>query len=96
VSDTFRVACDPLTFVTGSGEALVFVTLADQYVMQIKSGRSASWSTGGVLAFSNKVKFTSALTQNIQYQVAFVIPPKRSGKIRILPVTSQLVAAGGY
>ncbi|MET9318280.1 hypothetical protein ABZX12_41245 [Kribbella sp. NPDC003505] len=94
VSDTFRIARDPLMFVTGSGEALVFVTLTNRYVEQIKRGSSAWWATGEVLAFSNKIRFTEALTQDVQYQVAFVIPPK--GRIRILSVDGQLVDAGGY
>jgi hypothetical protein len=87
----------PAAFVTKSGAALVFATLTDEYVLTAQPNAWVNWSTGSVLAFSPPtVKYDNAATKTTLHDVALVIPPKGGGKIQILSLESQLIAAGGY
>ncbi|MFI6833196.1 hypothetical protein ACIBG5_39200 [Kribbella sp. NPDC050241] len=96
VSDTFTPSGDPLTFITSSGEALVFLALTEQYLQRVEPGSNAYWTSGGATAFSSMVKYTQTLHQDYLHQVALVIPTKASGgTIRILSMDGQLVGAGG-
>ena len=96
VSDTFRISGEPLTFVTKSGEALVFLAVSEQYLQRVAPGGYAYWTEGEVTAFSNRVKYAHGLTQDYLQQIALVIPRRGNGKIRILSIDGQLVGAGGY
>jgi hypothetical protein len=95
VTDTFRLAGDPVTFISSSGEGLVFLALSEQYLQRIEPGSNAYWTSGPPTAFSNYVKYTQTLHQDHLFQAALVIPQKGHGKIRILSVDGQLVGAGG-
>ncbi|WP_165949552.1 hypothetical protein, partial [Kribbella turkmenica] len=96
VADTFEPSGEPLTFITSTGEALVFVALTEQYLQRVEPGSNAYWTSGEATAFSSMVKFTQTLHQSYLYQAALVIPTKESGgAIRILSVDGQLVGAGG-
>lgn len=96
VSDTFAVDGAPTAFALASGEALVFVTLTDDYLIEVAPNINIQWATGGPTAFSNKVKYNNALTTRTLYQVALAVPVKSGGKTRILDLDSQMVDAGGY
>ncbi|GAA1566665.1 hypothetical protein GCM10009789_20230 [Kribbella sancticallisti] len=93
VTDTFRLSGDPVTFITSTGEALVFLSLTEQYLQTIEPGHNAYFTSGPETAFSSMVKYTQTLHQNYLYQAALVIPP--TGKPRILSLDGQLVSAGG-
>jgi len=94
--NTFRPDGEPLTFITSTGEALVFLSLTEQYLQRVEPGSNAYWTSGEATAFSRMVKYTQTLHQDYLYQVALVIPTKASGgTIRILSVDGQLVGAGG-
>jgi hypothetical protein len=96
VSDTFTPSGEPLTFITSSGEALVFLALTEQYLQRVEPGSNAYWTSGEATAFSSMVKYTQTLHQDYLHQVALVIPTKVSGgAIRILSMDGQLVGAGG-
>jgi len=96
VSDTFAPSGDPLTFITSSGEALVFLALTEQYLQRVEPGSNAYWTSGEATAFSSMVKYTQTLHQDYLHQVALVIPTKASGgTIRIIAMDGQLVGAGG-
>ncbi|WP_410791945.1 hypothetical protein [Kribbella sp. C-35] len=97
VSNTFTVTGQPVSFATPSGEALVLLTLNDEYRVDIGSGYQVSWTSPELSAFSPATKYyENALTNVSLHDVVLVIPPKGSGKVRILAVGSQLVDAGGY
>jgi hypothetical protein len=96
VADTFQPSGDPLTFITSSGEALVFLSLTEQYLQRVEPGSNAYWTSGEATAFSSMVKYTQTLHQDYLHQVALVIPTKATGgPIRILSMDGQLVGAGG-
>ncbi|MEU4606840.1 hypothetical protein AB0F43_27985 [Kribbella sp. NPDC023972] len=96
VADTFEVSGEPLTFITSTGEALVFLSLTEQYLQRVEPGSNAYWTSGEATAFSSMVKYTQTLHQDYLYQVALVIPTKTTGSaIRILSIDGQLVGAGG-
>lgn len=93
VTDTFRLSGDPVTFIASNGEALVFLSLTEQYLQNVEPGSNAYWTSGSATAFSSFVKYTQSLHQDYLHQVALVIPP--TGKTRILSIDAQLVGAGG-
>ncbi|WP_432894214.1 hypothetical protein ACQPYH_21985 [Kribbella sp. CA-245084] len=96
VSDTFTVTGTPVAFMTKSGEALVFVSLTDEYVGLAASNYQVFWESGASSAFSPKTSvYQSALTSTVLYDCAFVVP-RKAGKIRVLGMDRQTVAAGGY
>ena len=96
VADTFAPSGEPLTFITSTGEALVFLALTEQYLQRVEPGSNAYWTSGEATAFSSMVKYTQTLHQDYLYQVALVIPTKATGgTIRILSMDGQLVGAGG-
>ena len=95
VTDTFRLTGDPVTFISSSGEGLVFLALTEQYLQRVEPGSNAYWTSGAATAFSSYVKYTQTLHQDYLHQVALVVPQKGHGKIRILSVDGQLVGAGG-
>jgi hypothetical protein len=97
VSDSYTVTGSPQAFLATSGEALVFLSVTDDYLIQVGPNLSVYWRQGSnASAFSPPTaEYKSALTETILYQVALVIPPK-GGKIRVLSTTQQLVDAGGY
>jgi hypothetical protein len=97
VTDTFALSGEPLTFITANGEALVFLSLTEQYLQRVEPGSNAYWTSGEATAFSGStVKYTQTLHQDYLHQVALVIPTKAAGTpIRILSMDSQLVGAGG-
>jgi hypothetical protein len=96
VSDTFKVRGEPVSFMTLSGEGLVFLALTEQYLQRIRPGNTAHWARGDVTAFSKGVDYSRALTYDVLHQFAVVVPPKGKGKVRILSIDGQLVDAGGY
>ncbi|WP_350276049.1 hypothetical protein [Kribbella sp. HUAS MG21] len=95
--DTFRVNGTPTAFLTSSGEALVFLSLTDEFQLQVGAGLSIYWSQGspGSAYSPPTTKYNGAITSTILYQVALVIP-KKGAKLRILSTSDELVAAGGY
>jgi hypothetical protein len=96
VTDTFAPSGDPLTFITSSGDALVFLALTEQYLQRVEPGSNAYWTSGEATAFSSMVKYTQSLHQDYLHQVALVIPSKATGgEVRILSIDPQLVGAGG-
>jgi hypothetical protein len=96
VADTFQPTGEPLTFITSTGEALVFLAVTEQYLQRVEPGSNAYWTSGEATAFSSNVKYTQTLHQDYLYQVALVVPTKASGgTIRILSMDGQLVGAGG-
>jgi hypothetical protein len=95
VTDTFRLTGDPVTFISSSGEGLVFLALTEQYLQRVEPGSNAYWTSGAATAFSSYVKYTQTLHQDYLHQVALVVPQKGHGKIRILSIDGQLVGAGG-
>jgi hypothetical protein len=96
VTDTFRPSGEPVTFITATGEALVFLTLTEQYLQNVEPGSNAYWTSGAATAFSSFVKYTQSLHQDYLHQVAVLIPPKgQAAKTRILSLDGQLVGAGG-
>jgi hypothetical protein len=97
VADTFAPSGTPLTFITSPGEALVFLTLTEQYLQRVEPGSNAYWTSGEATAFSNStVKYTQTLHQDYLHQVALVIPSQSTGgPTRILSIDGQLVGAGG-
>ncbi|MFF1818618.1 hypothetical protein ACFVWG_15050 [Kribbella sp. NPDC058245] len=96
VSDTFKPAGTPVTFITADGEGLVFLALTEQYLQRVEPGSNAYWTSGEATAFSSMVKYTQALHQDYLHQIALVIPSKTTGgPIRILSMDGQLVGAGG-
>ncbi|HET6737770.1 MAG TPA: hypothetical protein VFH76_02515, partial [Kribbella sp.] len=96
VTDTFQPSGTPLAFTTATGDALVFLTLTEQYLQRVEPGSNAYWTSGEATAFSNMVKYTQTLHQDYLHQVALVIPAKASGKaVQVLSIDPQLVGAGG-
>ncbi|MFI5691186.1 hypothetical protein ACIA58_05065 [Kribbella sp. NPDC051586] len=96
VTDAFLPSGEPLTFITSSGDALVFLSLTEQYLQRVEPGSNAYWTSGEATAFSSMVKYTQTLHQDYLHQVALVIPTKSSGDaIRVLSIDPQLVGAGG-
>ncbi|MGW6283071.1 hypothetical protein [Kribbella sp. NPDC055071] len=97
VTDTYQLSGEPLTFITASGEALVFLSLTEQYLQRVEPGSNAYWTSGEATAFSGStVKYTQTLHQDYLHQVALVIPTKAAGTpIGILSMDVQLVGAGG-
>ncbi|MER7251039.1 hypothetical protein [Kribbella sp. NPDC000426] len=96
VTDAFLPSGEPLTFITSSGDALVFLTLTEQYLQRVEPGSNAYWTSGEATAFSSMVKYTQSLHQDYLHQVALVIPAKSSGEaVRVLSIDPQLVGAGG-
>jgi hypothetical protein len=93
VKATFRVSGQPLTFIASNGDALVFLSLTEQYLQNIEPGSNAYWTTGAATTFSSYVKYTQNLHQDYLHQVALTIPP--TGKPRVLSIDGQLVGAGG-
>ncbi|HET6742334.1 MAG TPA: hypothetical protein VFH76_25495, partial [Kribbella sp.] len=97
VSNTFTLADPPVTFATASGEALAFVTLNDEYKVEVGSGYRVSWTDPELAAFSPASDYyENALTNVSLHDIVLVIPPKGHGKVRILSLDSQLIDAGGY
>ncbi|MFC6158317.1 hypothetical protein [Kribbella jiaozuonensis] len=96
VTDAFLPSGEPLAFITSSGDALVFLTLTEQYLQRVEPGSNAYWTSGEATAFSSMVKYTQSLHQDYLHQVALVIPTKSSGEaIRVLSIDPQLIGAGG-
>ena len=96
VADTFAPTGEPLTFITSTGDALVFLSLTEQYLQRVEPGSNAYWTSGEATAFSSMVKYTQTLHQDYLHQLALVIPAKATGgPIRILSMDGQLVGAGG-
>lgn len=96
VTDAFLPSGTPLAFVTSSGDALVFLSLTEQYLQRVEPGSNAYWTSGEATAFSSMVKYTQSLHQDYLHQVALVIPSKASGKaVQVLSIDPQLVGAGG-
>jgi hypothetical protein len=96
VTDTFQPSGAPLTFITETGDALVFLSLTEEYLQRVEPGSNAYWTSGEATAFSSMVKYTQSLHQDYLHQVALVIPAKSTGgATRILSVDAQLVGAGG-
>jgi hypothetical protein len=95
VSATVTVPNPPATFIAASGEALVFTTLTNAYLMEANAGYTFSWGSSVQAAFS-AAGYPNGLSSTTQYQVALAVPAKGAGKIRVLGLDSQLVAAGGY
>ncbi len=96
VADTFAPSGEPLTFITSTGEALVFLSFTEQYLQRVEPGSNAYWTSGEATAFSSMVKYTQTLHQDYLHQLALVIPAKATGgPIRILSMDGQLVGAGG-
>lgn len=97
VSNTFTVTDPPVSFATRSGDALVFLTLNDEYKVEVGSGYKVSWSDPELAAFSPATDYyENALTNVSLHDVVLLVPPKGAGKIRILAFDSQLIDAGGY
>ncbi|WP_134004668.1 hypothetical protein [Kribbella sp. VKM Ac-2566] len=97
VIDTFRLSGTPTAFMTSSGEALVFLSLTEEFQLQVGPNLSIYWAQGSPgSAFSPPTtKYDSAITSTTLYQAALVVPPK-GAKIRILSTADELVEAGGY
>ncbi|WP_329004287.1 hypothetical protein OHA18_12910 [Kribbella sp. NBC_00709] len=96
VTDAFLPSGEPLTFITSSGDALVFLTLSEQYLQRVEPGSNAYWTSGEATAFSSMVKYTQTLHQDYLHQVALVIPAKSAGNaIQVLSIDPQLIGAGG-
>lgn len=96
VTDAFLPAGQPLSFITASGDALVFLTLTEQYLQRVEPGSNAFWTSGEATAFSNGAKYTQTLHQDYLHQVAVVIPSKANGgPVRVLSIDPQLIGAGG-
>ncbi|WP_133789052.1 hypothetical protein [Kribbella sp. VKM Ac-2571] len=97
VIDTFTPSGSPAAFLTTSGEALVFLSLTEQFQVQIAPNLSIFWGQGSrASAFSPPTKaYDSALTSTILHQVALVIP-RKGAKIRVLAATDDVVQAGGF
>jgi hypothetical protein len=96
VTDAYLPSGDPLTFITSSGDALVFLSITEQYLQRVEPGSNAYWTSGEATAFSSMVKYTQSLHQDYLHQVALVIPTKTSGDaIRVLSIDPQLIGAGG-
>jgi hypothetical protein len=96
VTDAFAASGEPLTFITSSGDALVFLTLTEQYLQRVEPGSNAYWTSGEATAFSSMVKYTQSLHQDYLHQVALVIPTKSTDEaIRVLSIDPQLIGAGG-
>ena len=96
VTDAFLPSGEPLTFITSNGDALVFLSLTEQYLQRVEPGSNAYWTSGEATAFSSMVKYTQSLHQDYLHQVALVIPSKASGKaVRVLSIDPQLIGAGG-
>ncbi|TCC43198.1 hypothetical protein [Kribbella sindirgiensis] len=96
VTDTFAQSGAPLTFITASGDALVFLTLTERYLQRVEPGSNAYWTSGEATAFSSMVKYTQTLHQDYLHQVAVVIPAKSTGDaVQVLSIDPQLVGAGG-
>ncbi|WP_410786525.1 hypothetical protein [Kribbella sp. C-35] len=96
VTDAFAPSGVPLTFITESGDALVFLSLTEQYRQRVEPGSNAYWTSGEATAFSSMVKYTQTLYQNYLHQVAVVIPAKSTGNaVQVLSIDPQLVGAGG-
>ena len=96
VTDAFAASGEPLTFITSSGDALVFLTLTEQYLQRVEPGSNAYWTSGEATAFSSMVKYTQSLHQDYLHQVALVIPTKSTDEaVRVLSIDPQLIGAGG-
>lgn len=96
VTDAFLSSGEPLTFITSSGDALVFLTLTEQYLQRVEPGSNAYWTSGEATAFSSMVKYTQSLHQDYLHQVALVIPTKSTDEaVRVLSIDPQLIGAGG-
>lgn len=95
VSDDFT-AGEPLTFITKSGDALLFLALSERYLMTVAPNRHALWSSGPVLAFTNHVRYSGALIEDSVHELTITIPAKGKAKVRILSDDAQLVGGGGY
>ncbi|TDW89362.1 hypothetical protein EV137_3156 [Kribbella pratensis] len=96
VTDTFAPSGVPLTFITESGDALVFLSLTERYLQRVEPGSNAYWTSGEATAFSSMVKYTQTLHQDYLHQVAVVIPAKSTGDaVQVLSIDPQLVGAGG-
>jgi hypothetical protein len=96
VTDTFAPSGVPLTFITASGDALVFLSLTERYLQRVEPGSNAYWTSGEATAFSSMVKYTQTLHQDYLHQVAVVIPAKSTGDaVQVLSIDPQLVGAGG-
>jgi hypothetical protein len=97
VIDTFRLSGTPTAFLTTSGEALVFLSLSEDFQLQVGPNLSIYWAQGspGSAYSPPTTKYDSAITSTALYQVALVIP-RKGAKIRVLATADDLVEAGGY
>ncbi|TCC32825.1 hypothetical protein [Kribbella speibonae] len=97
VIDTFTLSGTPAAFLTTSGEALVFLSLTEEFQVQIGPDLSIYWGQGSrASAFSPHTKeYSTALTSTILHQVALAVPPK-GAKIRVLAAADDVVQAGGF
>ncbi|MBP2353542.1 hypothetical protein JOF29_004652 [Kribbella aluminosa] len=96
VTDAFLPSGTPLSFITSNGDALVFLSLTEQYLQRVEPGSNAYWTSGEASAFSSMVKYTQTLHQDYLHQVALVIPTKASGRpVQVLSIDPQLIGAGG-
>ncbi|WP_427887593.1 hypothetical protein ACQHIV_32040 [Kribbella sp. GL6] len=96
VNDAFLPSGSPLSFITSNGDALVFLSITEQYLQRVEPGSNAYWTSGEATAFSSMVKYTQSLHQDYLHQVALVIPTKESGKqVQVLSIDPQLIGAGG-
>ncbi|MFD7155337.1 hypothetical protein ACFV9C_12095 [Kribbella sp. NPDC059898] len=97
VSNTLSVTDPPVSFATTSGDALVFATLNDEYKVEIGSDYKVAWTDPELNAFSPATDYyENALTNVTLHDVVLAIPPKGTGKVRVLSLDSQLIDAGGY
>ncbi|MET9273170.1 hypothetical protein [Kribbella sp. NPDC003557] len=97
VIDTFTLSGTPAAFLTTSGEALVFLSLTEEFQVQVGPDIAISWGPGSrASAFSPPTReYDSALTSTVLHQFALAVP-RRGGKIRVLAANDDVVQAGGF
>ncbi|TCC25007.1 hypothetical protein [Kribbella speibonae] len=97
VIDTFTPSGTPTAFLTSSGEALVFLSLTEEFQLQVGPNLSIYWAQGspGSAFSSPTTRYDSAITSTTLYQVALAIP-RKGAKLRVLATADELVEAGGY
>ncbi len=94
-SDEFSVNSSPATFLTSSGEALAFFTLAETQMTATDCSLPIRWLEGDETFFSPPtVAHRCGLTVTIQHSVVMAFPAK--GNPRVVAFSSQVLKAGGY